>query len=125
MSRICTPVVASSSAAFTPSCTVIPAATTVTIRLIDAYSVKPIDGHGIAKAVRETGGRLVIAEDHWPEGGLGDAVVSALVGLGVKDIALRHLAVHDMPGSGKPAELVAAAGIASKDIAVAVRALLT
>ena len=101
------------------------ATTGVKIRLIDAYSVKPIDGHGIAKAVRETGGRLVIAEDHWPEGGLGDAVVSALVGLGVKDIALRHLAVHDMPGSGKPAELVAAAGIASKDIAVAVRALLT
>ncbi len=95
------------------------------IRLIDAYSVKPLDALGIAKAVRETGGRLVIAEDHWPEGGLGDAVVSALVGLGVKDIALRHLAVRDMPGSGKPAELVAAAGIAGSDIAAAVRALLT
>src|SRR5713226_9550676 len=81
------------------------ATTGVKIRLIDAYSVKPLDAHGIARAVRETGGRLVIAEDHWPEGGLGDAVVSALVGLGVKDIALRHLAVHDMPGSGKPAEL--------------------
>ncbi len=101
------------------------ATTGVKIRLIDAYSVKPLDAHGIAKAVRETGGRLVIAEDHWPEGGLGDAVVSALVGLGVKDIALRHLAVHDMPGSGKPAELVAAAGIAGSDIAAAVRALLT
>jgi len=101
------------------------ATTGVKIRLIDAYSVKPLDAHGIAKAVRETGGRLVIAEDHWPEGGLGDAVVSALVGLGVKDIALRHLAVHDMPGSGRPAELVAAAGIAGSDIAAAVRALLT
>jgi len=100
------------------------ATTGVKIRLIDAYSVKPLDAHGIAKAVRETGGRLVIAEDHWPEGGLGDAVVSALVDLGVKDIALRHLAVHDMPGSGKPAELVEAAGIAGRDIAAAVRALL-
>jgi transketolase len=100
------------------------AATGVKIRLIDAYSVKPLDGRGIAKAVRETGGRLVIAEDHWPEGGLGDAVVSALVGLGVNDIALRHLAVHDMPGSGKPAELVEAAGIAGRDIAAAVRSLL-
>ena len=96
----------------------------VKIRLIDAYSVKPLDADGIAKAVRETGGRLVIAEDHWPEGGLGDAVVSALVGVGVKDIALRHLAVHDMPGSGKPAELVEAAGIASRDIVAAVGALL-
>jgi transketolase len=96
----------------------------IKIRLIDAYSVKPLDARGIAKAVRETGGRLVIVEDHWPEGGLGDAVVSGLVALGVKDIALRHLAVRDMPTSGKPAELIEAAGIAARDIAAAVRALL-
>ena len=96
----------------------------VKIRLIDAYSVKPLDEHGIAKAVRETGGRLVVVEDHWTEGGLGDAVVAGLVGLGVKDIALRHLAVHEMPSSGKPAELLEAAGIAARDIAAAVRALL-
>ncbi|MEO8632343.1 MAG: transketolase [Chloroflexota bacterium] len=97
----------------------------VKIRLIDAYSVKPIDARGIAKSVRETGGRLVVVEDHWPEGGLGDAVVSGLVSLGVNDIALRHLAVRDMPTSGKPAELLEAAGIAARDIAAAVRALLT
>ena len=96
----------------------------IKIRLIDAYSVKPIDARGIGKAVRETGGRLVIVEDHWPEGGLGDAVVSGLVAIGVKDIALRHLAVHDMPTSGKPAELIEAAGIGARDIAAAVRALL-
>jgi len=96
----------------------------VKIRLIDAYSVKPLDAGGIAKAVRATGGRLVVVEDHWPEGGLGDAVVSGLVSLGVKDIALRHLAVRDMPTSGKPAELLEAAGISGRDIAAAVRALL-
>jgi transketolase len=96
----------------------------IKIRLIDAYSVKPLDASGIAKAVRATGGRLVIVEDHWPEGGLGDAVVSGLVAIGVKDIALRHLAVHDMPTSGKPAELIEAAGIGARDIAAAVRALL-
>ncbi len=96
----------------------------VKIRLIDAYSVKPLDARGIAKAVRETGGRLVVVEDHWPEGGLGDAVVSGLISLGVKDIAFRHLAVNDMPTSGKPAELLEAAGIAARDIAAAVRALL-
>jgi transketolase len=96
----------------------------VKIRLIDAYSVKPLDAKGIAKAVRDTAGRLVIVEDHWPEGGLGDAVVSGLVGLGVTDIALRHLAVHEMPSSGKPAELLVAAGIAARDIAAAVRALV-
>jgi transketolase len=66
----------------------------------------------------------VVVEDHWTEGGLGDAVVAGLVGLGVKDIALRHLAVHEMPSSGKPAELLEAAGIAARDIAAAVRALL-
>jgi transketolase len=96
----------------------------IKVRLIDAYSVKPLDARGIAKAVRETGGRLVVVEDHWPEGGLGDAVVAGLVGLGVNDIALRHLAVHDMPSSGKPAELLQAAGISARDIAAAVRALL-
>ena len=96
----------------------------VKIRLIDAYSVKPLDATGIAKAVRETGGRLVVVEDHWPEGGLGDAVVSGLVSLGVRDIALRHLAVREMPTSGKPAELLEAAGISARGIAAAVRALL-
>ena len=96
----------------------------VKIRLIDAYTVKPIDAKGIANAVRETGGRLVVAEDHWPEGGLGDAVISGLVSLGVNDISLRHLAVREMPSSGKPAELLGAAGISGRDIASAVRALL-
>ncbi|HUG06812.1 MAG TPA: transketolase [Candidatus Limnocylindria bacterium] len=96
----------------------------VKIRLIDAYSVKPLDAQGIAKAVRDTGGRLVIVEDHWPEGGLGDAVVSGLSLLGVKDLALRHLAVREMPGSGKPAELLESAGIAARGIVAAVRALL-
>ena len=96
----------------------------VKVRLIDAYSVKPIDAKSIASAVRATGGRLVVVEDHWPEGGLGDAVVAGLVSLGAKDIALRHLAVRDMPSSGKPAELLAAAGIAARDIAAAVRDLL-
>lgn len=96
----------------------------VTIRLIDAYSVKPIDAHGIGAAVRETGGRLVVVEDHWAEGGLGEAVLSGLVGVGVADVTLRHLAVHEMPSSGKPAELLDAAGIAGRHIAAAVRALL-
>ena len=96
----------------------------VKIRLIDAYSVKPIDAKGIAAAVRATGGRLVVVEDHWPEGGLGDAVLAGLVSVGVKDIALRHLAVRDMPSSGRPAELLQAAGIAAGDIAAAVRALI-
>ena len=94
------------------------------IRLIDAYSVKPIDANGIAKSVRETGGRLVVVEDHWREGGLGEAVLAGLAGLGASDVAFRHLAVSDMPSSGKPAELLEAAGIAARDIVAAVRALI-
>ena len=96
----------------------------VKITLVDAYCVKPLDAHGIAAAVRRTGGRLVIVEDHWAEGGLGDAVLAALADLGVRDVAVRHLAVRDMPSSGKPAELLEAAGIAARDIAAAVRSLL-
>ncbi|MEP6693947.1 MAG: transketolase [Chloroflexota bacterium] len=100
------------------------AKTGVKIRLIDAYSIKPLDAPGIAAAVRATGGRLVVVEDHWAEGGLGDAVLAGLTALGVKDITLRHLAVRDMPTSGKPAELLGAAGIAASDIAAAARALI-
>ena len=55
---------------------------------------------------------------------MGDAVVAGLVALGVNDIKLRHLAVQGMPTSGKPAELLEAAGIAARDIAAAVRALI-
>ncbi len=96
----------------------------VRVRVIDAYSVKPIDATTIADAVRATGGRLVVAEDHWPEGGLGEAVLAALADVGVKGLALRHLAPREMPGSGKPAELLHAAGIDADCIASAVRSLL-
>jgi len=95
----------------------------IKIRLIDAYSVKPIDARGIASAVRATGGRLVVVEDHWAEGGLGDAVTSGLAGIGATDLLYRHLAVRAMPSSGRPAELLEAAGISARDIAAAVRAL--
>jgi transketolase len=96
----------------------------VKIRLIDAYTVKPLDARGIADALRATGGRLVVVEDHWSEGGIGDAVLAGLAGLGVYPTKLRHLAVRNMPGSGKPAELLEAAGIAARDIAFAVKELL-
>src|SRR5439155_7623228 len=51
---------------------------TVKVRVIDAYSVKPIDTAALVDAVRATGGRLCVVEDHWIEGGLGDAVLAAL-----------------------------------------------
>jgi transketolase len=94
------------------------------VRLIDAYSVKPIDADAIREAVRVTGGNLVVVEDHWPEGGLGEAVLSALAGDDADGLRFEHLAVNIMPRSGSPDELMNAAGINANHIADAVRGLL-
>ena len=92
-------------------------------RVIDVYSVKPIDAETLRAAVEATDGRIVIAEDHWPEGGLGEAVLAALAG-SAPPLEVAHLAVREMPTSAKPAELLAAAGIDSEHIAAAARALV-
>ncbi len=97
------------------------AAEGVSARVVDCYSVKPIDGATLAAAAAETRG-LVVTEDHWPEGGLGEAVLAALAGEGVS-ARVTHLAVRDMPHSGKPGELLAAFGIDADAIATAARAL--
>jgi transketolase len=98
---------------------------TIQARVIDAYSVKPIDTDALLDAVRTTGGRLCVVEDHWAEGGLGEAVLAALAEAGAAGEIVRfvHLAVHEMPGSGKPAELLDAAKISAQHIAGALREL--
>ena len=88
-------------------------------RVIDCYSIKPIDAATLAAAARETG-KLIVVEDHWPEGGLGEAVLAALAARGVS-CEFRHLAVQDMPHSGKPDELLAAFGIDAAAIVEAAR----
>ena len=95
----------------------------VSARVIDLYSVKPVDVETLRAAAEATGGRLVVAEDHWPEGGLGEAVLSAFADAD-ESVKVVHLAVHEMPGSGKPAELLAAAGIDAEHIATAARQLV-
>jgi transketolase len=95
----------------------------ISARVIDVYSVKPIDTDTLAAAAAATGGRLVIAEDHHPEGGLGSAVVDALTGAGPAELTVRHLAVSEMPGSGTPEQLLDAAGISAGHIAAAARSL--
>ena len=94
----------------------------IAVRVIDAYSIKPIDGDTIRAAARATGSKVVAVEDHWPEGGLGEAVLSAL---SEESDALHfeHLAVGIMPGSGSSAELMDAAGISANHIVDAVRKL--
>ena len=96
----------------------------ISARVIDLYSVKPADTATLTAAAAATGGRLVIAEDHHPEGGLGSAVLDALTGAGRTDLAVAHLAVREMPGSGTPAELLDASGIDAAHIADAARRLL-
>jgi transketolase len=94
----------------------------VAVRIIDAYSIKPIDGESLRAAARATGGNVVAVEDHWPEGGLGEAVLSALSGEAYP-LHFEHLAVRDMPGSGKSEELMDAAGISANHIKDTVRKL--
>jgi transketolase len=92
-------------------------------RVIDLYSVKPVDEETLRAAAEATGGRFVVVEDHWPEGGLAEAVLSAFADSEERPRVV-HLAVRDMPGSGKPAELLAAAGIDADHIAAAARELV-
>jgi transketolase len=86
----------------------------ISARVIDLYSVKPIDTDALTTAASVTGGRLVIAEDHHPEGGLGSAVIDALTGAGPASLTVRHLAVNELPGSGTSDELLDAAGISAR-----------
>ena len=94
----------------------------VSVCVIDAYSIKPIDGETLRDAAQATGGKVVAVEDHWPEGGLGEAVLSAL-SEEADTLNFEHLAVGIMPGSGKSEELMDAAGISANHIAEAVRKL--
>jgi transketolase len=96
----------------------------VKARVIDAYSVKPIDRDSIAAAVEATAGRLVVAEDHYPEGGLAAAVLESLAPDG-RPLRLAHCAVRGLPGSGKPEELMDAAGISARHIVEAAQNLLS
>jgi transketolase len=90
-------------------------------RVIDAYSIKPIDAVTLQTAAEETG-RIITVEDHYPEGGLGDAVLDALASVNAQAHVVK-LAVREMPRSGKPAELLHAYGIDADGIAAAARHL--
>jgi len=96
----------------------------ISARVIDCYSVKPIDAGALRDAAAATGGRIVVAEDHHPEGGLGAAVITSLVADGVANLAVKHLAVRGMPGSGTGEELIAWAEIDAGHIAESARGLV-
>ena len=97
------------------------AAENIAIRVIDAYSVQPIDRDTLVTAGLATGGRLITVEDHYAHGGLGDAVSEAVWDQGFR---VKRLAVREIPRSGPPEVLLERFGISSKAIVAAVRELL-
>ena len=90
------------------------------IRVIDLYSLQPIDRDGLVSAARATGGRLITVEDHYAVGGIGDAVAAAVADAG---FTVQRLAVREIPRSGKPEELLDRFGISAAHIVEAVSAV--
>ncbi len=91
------------------------------IRVVDLYSVKPLDEEALVRNAKETNGLIITVEDHYPEGGLGDAVAGAVSKEGIR---VHKLAVKDIPRSGKPEELMDAFGISAKHIVQTVKQLV-
>jgi transketolase len=101
----------------------------IAIRVIDLYSVKPVDEKTLREAARATGGRIVTVEDHWREGGLGAAVLDAFAGTDEQQSdsqppTVVKLAVHHMPDSATPDQELEEAGINAAAIVAAVKKLL-
>lgn len=92
----------------------------IPIRIIDAYSVQPIDTAAIRQSAAESGNKMVVVEDHFASGGLGEAVASSLAG----EAKIIHLAVRDLPRSGKPEELLNKYGIDAEHIYRSVKELI-
>jgi len=89
----------------------------IAARVIDLYSLKPVDVKTLREAAKATKGKFVIVEDHYPEGGIGATVLEALAA--DENLKVAHLAVKSLPTSGKPEELMNAAGIGPKQIVAA------
>ncbi|XP_050527255.1 transketolase-like protein 2 [Daktulosphaira vitifoliae] len=91
----------------------------VSVRVLDPFTIKPLDAQTIISNARECGGKIITVEDHYPEGGLGEAVLSAVAE--ERDIAVKKLAVTDIPRSGPPTVLLDLFGISAKNIVAAVK----
>jgi len=91
------------------------------IRVIDLYSLQPIDAATLVRCAKETQGRVITVEDHYAAGGIGDAVAAAVAPGG---FTVHRLAVREIPRSGKPEELVDRYGISARHIVAAVGAAM-
>lgn len=94
----------------------------VNVRVIDPFTIKPLDAQLIVKNAKEVGGRIVTVEDHYAEGGLGEAVLSA-VAL-ERNVVVKKLAVTEVPRSGPPNVLLDKYGISANKIVAAVQEIL-
>ncbi len=90
------------------------------IRVIDLYSVQPVDRKALLAAAQATGGRIITVEDHYAAGGIGDAVDQAVSDAGIR---VHRIAVTEIPRSGKPEELLDRFGISARHIVAAVHAV--
>jgi transketolase len=90
----------------------------LSVRVVDLYSLQPIDAASLIRCAQDTNGRLITVEDHYPAGGIGDAVASAVAGHG---FTVTRLAVAEIPRSGTPDQLVDHYGISARHIVVAVQ----
>ncbi|XP_053214170.1 transketolase-like protein 2 isoform X2 [Panonychus citri] len=91
----------------------------INCRVLDPFTIKPIDATGISENAKACKGRIVVVEDHYPEGGLGEAVSGALSG--ETGITIKHLAVREVPRSGPPDALIEKYGIGANSIIAAVK----
>jgi transketolase len=89
------------------------------IRVVDLYSLQPIDAAALVRCARETQGRIITVEDHYANGGIGDAVSGAVAPEG---FAVHRLAVREIPRSGTPDQLLDRYGISARHIVETVRA---
>lgn len=94
----------------------------INIRVVDPFTIKPLDAQLIVKNAKEVGGRVITVEDHYAEGGLGEAVLSA-VAL-ERNVVVKKLAIPEVPRSGPPTALLDKYGISSNKIVAAVQEIL-
>jgi transketolase len=93
----------------------------IKVRVLDPFTIKPLDVDSIVRNASEANNNVIVIEDHYPEGGIGDAVASAIAGKGIR---MTHLAVEEIPRSGPPTVLLEKYGISHKNIVDAVKASL-
>ncbi|ELW52805.1 Transketolase-like protein 1 [Tupaia chinensis] len=94
----------------------------ISIRVIDPFTIKPLDTDTIISNAKATGGRIITVEDHYREGGIGEAICAAVSR--EPAILIRHLAVSGVPQSGTPSQLLDMFGISARHIIAAVKRTL-